>query len=200
MGLLGTLLEHLWKSGSNGGIIILTASCRFGGDTQVSGNPDRCHTSQPLLTSSAYFAPEYWMETYDDFNRLVVAYEDLTDDYLGADIAIKIAEFLNRSEGVTSRPIKEVPCIWHTIVKYKDLKPQVKQNGNQIVDQESKRGGPKYIAPYSEAQLKDMLNVLTKLLEKYRNNEAINYSLVRYIDEVAKRAGGPPEDLNTVVE
>jgi hypothetical protein len=141
------------------------------------------------------------MNTYKASNRLVIAYERLTDDELGAEMATRIAEFLNRSDGVTSRPSEEIPCIWHTIVKYKDLKSQKNVDApQQVEDQQSKRGGPKYIAPYNHNESKDMMNVLTNLLEKYRKDEAINSVLVSYIDEVARRAEGPPEDENTKVE
>jgi hypothetical protein len=140
---------------------------------------------------------EYWMDTYQSVNRLVVPYEKLTDDDLGADMAISIADFLNRSDGVQSRPTGEIPCIWHSIVKYKDLRPNV---DSAVKDVESKRAGPKYIAPFNHDQLRDMMNVLTNVLEKYMNDEAINAVLISYIDEVARRAQGPPEDENTVVK
>lgn len=137
---------------------------------------------------------EYWMDNYQAANRLVLPYEKLTDDDSGADMAIAVAEFLNRSKGVNSRPSTEIPCIWHSIVKYKDL------DNAATKGIESKRGGPKYIAPYNQKQLRDMMNVLTNLLEKYRNDKAINAALVSYIDEVARRAQGPPEDENTIVK
>lgn len=137
---------------------------------------------------------EYWMDTYQAANRLILPYEKLTDDDIGADMAIALAEFLNRSDGVNSRPSNEIPCIWHSIVKYQDLKNVTTE------DLESKRGGPKYIAPYNHGQLRDMLNVLTDLLEKYRNEKAINAILESYIVEVARRAQAPPEDENTVVK
>lgn len=141
---------------------------------------------------------EYWMDNYDDAHRLVMPYEKLTDDEDGARMAIQIADFLNKSKGVKSKPPAELPCIWHTIVKYKELKPQEKEGA--MKDVESKRAGPKYIAPYTPQQLKDMLNVLTNLLEKYRGHPEINSVLVSYIDEVARRAQGPNEDENTFVE
>jgi hypothetical protein len=62
---------------------------------------------------------EYWMDTYDKSNRLVTSYEGMTSDDLGAVEAMKIAEFLNRSEGVNLVPPEDVPCVWHTVVKYK---------------------------------------------------------------------------------
>lgn len=143
---------------------------------------------------------EYWMDNYKGSNRLVVAYEQLCKDDIGAQVAVKVAEFLNRSDGVNSRPLEEIPCIWHTIVKYKDLKPIAGGNASPVADQESKRGGPKYVAPFSVEELKDTTNVLTTLLEKYRNDEPINSILVSYIDEVARRVEGPPEDENTIVK
>merc|ERR1712194_246122 len=38
------------------------------------------------------------------------------------------------------------------------------------VNPESKRGGPDYIAPFNEPQLKALIQVLTQLLERYRDD------------------------------
>ncbi len=64
---------------------------------------------------------------------------------------------------------------------------------------QSKRGGPKYTAPFNPQQLKDLIQVLTQLLERYRDDKDLAPILVSYIDEAAKRSEGPPEDENTVV-
>lgn len=81
--------------------------------------------------------------------------------------------------------------------------PQEAELNNLISDPSkphSKRGGPKYIAPYTPSHLKDMIQVLTNLLERYRDDRALAPILVEYIDVVARRSEGPPEDANTVIE
>jgi hypothetical protein len=140
---------------------------------------------------------EYWMDTYETQNRMVLCYESLIDDDLGAAEAMKIAEFLNRSDGVTTVTPEEVPCVWHTVIKYK--KRRRLQEAEKAVDPQSKRGGPKYIAPYTQQQLQDLISVLTQLLDRYRDDKDLVPVLVSYIDEAAKRSRGPPEDENTVV-
>lgn len=62
---------------------------------------------------------EYWMDAYDKLHRMVISYEKLIDDELGPAEAMKIAEFLNRSDGVTTVPPEEVPCVWYAVIKYK---------------------------------------------------------------------------------
>jgi len=153
---------------------------------------------------------EYWMDGYDNVHRLVISYENMIDDNAGGKEAMKIAEFLNRSDGVTTVTPEEVPCVWYTVVKYKkrrklieatDEENETVQNTASVVvdDPQSKRGGPKYIAPYTPQQLKDLIQVLTQLLERYRDDKDLAPILVSYIDEAARRSKGPPEDENTIV-
>lgn len=201
---------------------------------------------------------EYWMDHYSPVNRLVVSYERMTSDDNGPVEATRVAEFLSRSEGVTTRPPEEIPCIWFKVVQYKKAKakeqqsPQPQEEQTQIEGgekqqeqpppptqeqqqeseqeqqapeqqekegrrlqeappapagasggvpcrgcsdsdpnkPESQRSGPKYIAPYSEKQLRDMIQVLSALLERYRDERALAPVLVGYIDEVEKRVRG----------
>lgn len=135
---------------------------------------------------------EYWMDNYDKLHRLVISYERMISDDLGASEAVKIAEFLNRSDGVSTVPPEEVPCVWNTVIKYKNRR-------RLQLDPQSKRGGPNYTAPYTPRHLQDLIHVLTQLLEKYRDDKDLAPILVSYIEEAAKRSRGPPEDENTVV-
>ena len=59
---------------------------------------------------------EYWMEAYDNLHRLVISYERIIDDDIGPSEAMKIAEFLNRSDGVSTVPPEKVPCVWYTVI------------------------------------------------------------------------------------
>lgn len=181
---------------------------------------------------------EYWMDHYSKTNRLVVAYENLTDDEMGPVETTRIAEFLSRSDGVDVRDAEEIPCVWFKVVKYKkamagkgrrlqekdDPAPPPKNDSSESVQAEqdtvkveqppteeatkkrkpalsnpaapqSKRSGPKYVAPYTETQFRDLMSVLTQLLERYRDEKSLAPVLVRYIDEVERRielAAKPP--------
>ena len=186
---------------------------------------------------------EYWMDHYSKTNRLVVAYENLTDDEMGPVETTRIAEFLSRSDGVDVRDAEEIPCVWFKVVKYKkamagkgrrlqekdDPDPSPKNEAEASVSEsvvneqkegkvqqpppteevakkpkpalsnpaapQSKRSGPKYVAPYTEMQFRDLMAVLTQLLERYRDEKALAPVLVRYIDEVERRielASKPP--------
>lgn len=147
---------------------------------------------------------EYWMDTYDKLHRMVIKYENLIDDENGSSEAAKIAEFLNRSDGVSTISPQEVPCVWYSVIKYKKRRRlEETANSTEVTavpnDMESKRGGPKYTAPYNPQQLKDLIQVLTQLLERYRDDKDLAPILVSYIDEAARRSNGENEDENTLV-
>jgi len=152
---------------------------------------------------------EYWMDNYREPNRIIVQYEKLVDDDLGPEVAQQIARFLDRSNGVTARHQREIPCIWHTIVKYKKsattqrrLEEAAQEIQQQLVaeaDPQSKRGGPKYIAPFTQEQQRHIMNTLTTMMERFKNEPVMRTLLAEYIDELARRAEGPPEDENTIV-
>mmetsp|Transcript_11785 Transcript_11785/g.17897 ORF Transcript_11785/g.17897 Transcript_11785/m.17897 type:complete len:329 (+) Transcript_11785:251-1237(+) len=148
---------------------------------------------------------EYWMDTYDKLHRIVIKYENLIDDENGPSEAAKIAEFLNRSDGVSTITPQEVPCVWHGVIKYKKRRrlEEVATNSTEVATKsdeiQSKRGGPKYTAPYNPTQLKDLIQVLTQLLERYRDDKDLAPILVSYIDEAARRSNGENEDENTLV-
>lgn len=227
---------------------------------------------------------EYWMDHYSKTDRLVVTYEKLVDEAYGADEALRVAEFLDRSEGVSSFPPEDVPCVWRRIVNPKEgeyhttrrlqevevtggdnetgvgvVQNEVIQNEavqNQGVDiavvdahvdavEEQGEGGEvqvgltqpagenpqsgtvlevevkheeqdvpvvpkkttesvksieiKYLAPFNKRQLRDVIQILTQLLERYRDDRGLAPILVSYIDEVAQRSKGPPEDKNPIL-
>jgi len=219
---------------------------------------------------------EYWMDHYKKTDRLVITYEKLVDEEYGADEALRMAEFLDRSEGVMSFPPEEVPCAWHKIVRSKKntyrvprrlqevevinknnetgvgvVQDEVGQDNNgdavigikplevsaavvevatevqpvtlpvqvlvepaatavletqtqgqkvEAVPKVSKArkviSDVKYDPPYNKQQLKDMIQILTQLLERYRDNDELAPVLVAYIDEVAQRSQTAVDDNN----
>lgn len=59
----------------------------------------------------------YWMDRYTPENRLLITYEGLTDDLIGAEVTKGLNEFLGMASGVTTIERESVPCIWRAVVK-----------------------------------------------------------------------------------
>ena len=95
---------------------------------------------------------DYWMERFDKLNddRIFLSYETLTDDNDGPEEAIRITNFLARSEGVDPIGIESVPCIWRAVVKYKGhmlpTNPE-KQQGRRLLLDDGGRGGRRRLDP-----------------------------------------------------
>jgi len=63
---------------------------------------------------------DYWMQKYDRQQILLISYEDMTDRMVGPLTAGRIAQFLGEVEGVDPIGPEAVPCVWETIVNYKN--------------------------------------------------------------------------------
>jgi len=64
---------------------------------------------------------EYWMDKYPEPQQLLmISYEDLTDSRMGPIAAARIASFLGETEGVNPIAAESIPCVWETIVNYKN--------------------------------------------------------------------------------
>ena len=59
----------------------------------------------------------YWMDRYTSENRLLITYEGLTDDVIGAEVTKGLSLFLGQAKGVTTIHPDSVPCIWRAVVK-----------------------------------------------------------------------------------
>lgn len=59
----------------------------------------------------------YWMDRYTPENRLLITYEGLTDDVIGAEVTKGLSLFLGQAKGVTTIHPDSVPCIWRAVVK-----------------------------------------------------------------------------------
>lgn len=78
----------------------------------------------------------YWMERYPPDNRILLAsYEDLTDSFTGPIVATQIAHFLGREEGVEPIEDSAIPCVWETIVNYKNLQIAQLNRGTNTADE-----------------------------------------------------------------
>ncbi|KAK1741252.1 glycosyltransferase (family 10) [Skeletonema marinoi] len=118
---------------------------------------------------------DYWMERFLQLNdnRIFVSYERLTDDDMGAEEAIRMTRFLGQSEGVTPIDIESVPCVWKSVVKYKE---SLKASNNNQKQQErrrldplhhdSQRSGPTE-RPYTPELLSSMSDMLLRLIGKW---------------------------------
>lgn len=69
----------------------------------------------------------YWMDRYTSENRLLMTYEGLTDDLIGAEVARGLNDFLGQVPGVTAIADESVPCIWRAVVKNQPPPQQAEQ-------------------------------------------------------------------------
>lgn len=113
---------------------------------------------------------DYWMERFLQLNdkRIFVSYERLTDDDMGADEAIRITRFLGQSEGVTPIDIESVPCVWKSVVKYKESLKSNNQQRRRLdpLHHDSQRSGPTE-RPYTPELLSAMSEMLLNLIKKW---------------------------------
>lgn len=120
---------------------------------------------------------DYWMERFDSFNgdRIFISYEVLTDDNDGPAEAVRINNFLAQSEGVDPIATESVPCIWRTVVKYKqelasdeDLSPKRSHSRRRLdpSHHDSQRTGPTE-RPYTPELLDAMSKMLLDLIERW---------------------------------
>lgn len=57
------------------------------------------------------------MDRFTPENRLLITYEGLTDDLIGAEVTKGLNEFLGRARGVTPIASESVACVWRAVVK-----------------------------------------------------------------------------------
>jgi hypothetical protein len=57
------------------------------------------------------------MDRYTPENRLLITYEGLTDDVIGAEVTKGLSLFLGQAKGVTTIHPDSVSCIWRAVVK-----------------------------------------------------------------------------------
>lgn len=118
---------------------------------------------------------EYWMDAYDKLHRSVISYERLIDDQNGPSEAMKVAEFLNRSDGVGTVAPNVVPCVWHTIVKYNSERRRLQtkvssaERGSARIKEKDER--PLYYDP-DESVVQISLNEEKSSKEKSSSNRS----------------------------
>ncbi len=63
-----------------------------------------------------------WMyRSENKSDRLVISFERLADENLGPLEVTRLAEFLGREDGVSTRQPEDMPCVWWKVVNYKNL-------------------------------------------------------------------------------
>jgi len=76
----------------------------------------------------------YWMEKYPDRAQLLMlSYEELTDNFMGPIVAAHIANYLREVDGVYPIAPESIPCVWETIVNYKNIAPPTKGTVSAIM-------------------------------------------------------------------
>ena len=149
----------------------------------------------PQITKFGKFV-DYWMSRFDKLNddRIFVSYETLTDDNDGPSEAIRITNFLARSEGVDPIAVESVPCVWRAVVKYKEqLSDSQKDNERRRLDpshHDSQRSGPTE-RPYTPELLDAMSKMLLDLIQKWGDRHLrLRKTLEGYLQVVQAASGG----------
>lgn len=97
---------------------------------------ERAPVEEWVKWRNAYLAEEiaeykkficYWMDRFTPENRLLMTYEGLTDDLIGAEVARGLNDFLGQVPGVTAIADESVPCIWKAVVKNEPPPQQAEQ-------------------------------------------------------------------------
>ena len=140
--LSGSLIE--WDSEIHRGILLirnpLYALPSFFDELYVTQKhkPSRFHPEQPVSVEDEASAAEwvswrdrmfdsqmvsyhefirYWIQRYGHDDRVIMAFEDLTDDKIGSEQALALKRFLGRVDAVPTVEEDDVPCVWQTIFK-----------------------------------------------------------------------------------
>lgn len=79
----------------------------------------------------------YWMEEYHKDDRLVIAYERLTNKKMGPIESVRISNFLGRQDNVDVVSASQVPCVWDKVVNYQRV--EIDEHGNEISQEESRK-------------------------------------------------------------
>ncbi len=114
------------------------------------------------------------MERFENRNddRIFISYELLTNDSEGPQEAIRLNNFLSKSDGVRPIQTESIPCVWRAVVKYKE---QLKTQNTTLEDEkrrldpahhDSQRSGPTE-RPYTQDLLEAMSNMLINLIQTW---------------------------------
>lgn len=144
---------------------------------------------------------EFWLDNYAPKDRIIVPYEHLTHPKEGPIVTAELNEFLGEGPGVTPIPQDSVPCVWGTVVNYKNgkvpnsrkpLPKNIKFVGNYPIFPGSSREGPKE-RPYTQEHLDALMETTDQLRKKYKHEGGrLLPSLEMYINEI-KNASPTPQ-------
>ncbi len=132
------------------------------------------------------------MEKYDSREKLlIVTYEDLIDNDEGPIAASKIAGFLGQTEGVEPISREYIPCVWHAVVKYKevavsDTGVNSKERGRKLLpsNPDSLRMGPTE-RPYNSEQLELLKTLVEGLMEKFSTDGEFVAIMSSYLETIS---------------
>lgn len=146
--------------------------------------PKNCNVFCELEIYEQFF--DYWMTKYDDRSRLhMFSYEDITGEETGPRAAASLANFLGQTDGVTPIADESIPCVWETVVNYRNHMDEL---GRLRFKAASKREGPTTRA-YTRKMLWDMLAMLKRLKRKYGEDGEFGRILDGYIETTMNEIG-----------
>ncbi len=136
---------------------------------------------------------EYWLQQYNRENRLVIAFERLTNNKMGPVESTRISNFLSRQDGVDVVSPSKIPCVWDKVVNYNRI--DIDEHGNEI----SKESARKLVKKQNE---KVVRHLYTEDAKKLKKSKAIVKRRVKYVSREdpthpahSKRSGNQKYDF-----
>lgn len=121
---------------------------------------------------------DYWIQKYqnDRSKLLILPYEMITHNNAGPVYALKLAQFLDSFDGIsTPQSPEKVACLWHRSVKYMD-------EGEDTEERSIRKGSTS--TPYTSSQFEAVQRVLREQKRKYENDPEIYKILDQYLRHI----------------
>ena len=135
----------------------------------------------------------HWMEQFSLRNRLlIVTYETLVNERSGPTQSMRIAEWLQRTEGVEAMNEQFIPCIWEKVVMSRGWHGEAGEDGlvperPRFTLKETKRKG-RYRRSFTDENLQDVMDMLRRLRDRYQYDPQLVSIVEQYMQECTKMA------------
>ena len=80
---------------------------------------------------------KYWMEEYQNENRLVISYERLINHKMGPIETARVSNFLSRQDSVNVVSPSQIPCVWDKVVNYQRV--DIDKHGKEITPENARK-------------------------------------------------------------
>ena len=133
----------------------------------------------------------HWMEQFSLRNRLlIVTYETLVNEKSGPAQSMRIAEWLQRADGVEAMNEQFIPCIWDKVVRSGGRQAEEDGGGTarpRFTLKETKRKG-RYRRSFTDENLQAIMDMLRRLRDRYQYDSQLVHIVEQYMQDCTKMA------------